>query len=163
MPVGCGPTAMILLLAAAAGATPVDDLAVVHARVLNGFYPTSVAEIESACHTAAKYASMLQPDGRWPDVKYNDTSRSVWLAFAHLERVQTMALALTVNGSAVVLHNASGTKAATLLALDWWLQRNPQNPNWWYNDIGVPMSLGETMLMAQVAAQPGSSRKPRSA
>jgi hypothetical protein len=36
-----------------------------------------------------------------------------------------------------------------LLALDWWVQHNPKNRNWWFNEIGVPMSLGETMLMIQ--------------
>jgi chondroitin AC lyase len=133
-----------LLLATASA----DDLDIVHSRVLVTFYPAA-SSIKGECDAAAKYAAALQPNGQWPDIVYNDTSRSEWKAMDHLSRLQTMAIALTANGSAPLLHNTSGTKAAMLLALDWWTQHNPKNPNWWFNQIGMPMSLGETMLMIQ--------------
>jgi hypothetical protein len=139
---------ILLVLAAGAAASHTDDLAIVHARVLATFYPTD-SGLKSSCKQATQYASTLRPDGSWPDINYNDTSRSTWLVMPHLSRLQTMGLALTANGSAPLLHNASGVKTATLLALDWWSKHNPQNPNWWFNQIGVPMSLGETMLMIQ--------------
>lgn len=137
----------VLLLVAATTAT--DDLAVVHVRVLATFYPTDAFGVKVACNHATQYASTLRPDGTWADVHYNNTSSSQWLPMLHLSRLQTMGLALTANGSAPFLHNASGTKMAMLLALDWWTTHSPQNPNWWYNQVGVPMSLGETMLMIQ--------------
>jgi glutamine amidotransferase-like uncharacterized protein len=115
-----------------------DDMAAVLEQVLGTFYPTSKRLLQKVCASADASTATLQPDGTWKDVKYNDTSRSTWLTMLHLDRIQTMGTALTANGSngssngsSAYLHNASATKEATLLALDWWLAHNPQNPNWW--------------------------------
>lgn len=42
--------------------------------------------------------------------------------------------------------------ARCLRAVNWWLDHDPQSPNWWWNEIGVPQLLGETLLVLGPAA-----------
>ncbi|MCH5378109.1 MAG: polysaccharide lyase beta-sandwich domain-containing protein, partial [Planctomycetes bacterium] len=40
-----------------------------------------------------------------------------------------------------------GVRVAALKALDGWLRLDPRNPNWWWNEIGVPKTLLPILLL----------------
>jgi len=110
--------------------------------------PPSLAE---ACKTvrrsladgiARRYEpSQSEPDtdGRWGDIDYKDQMRSRWLTREHLLRTRGLAVAAHY-GSAEAHH-------AALVALDHWIEADYRNPNWWHNDIGTPMLVGETLIL----------------
>ena len=91
--------------------------------------------------TAARLRSTLKADGSWGDIEYRSELRSNWPAGAHLrERLRILAADWRRNGSRESLEAAHR-------ALGFWLRHRFKNPNWWWNDIGVPMSVGDAAIM----------------
>ncbi len=90
---------------------------------------------------AAGLRTALKADGSWGDIDYSDRSRSEWPVGAHVRvRLRILAADWRRNGSRESLEAAHR-------ALGFWLERRFDNPNWWWNIIGVPMSLGDAGLM----------------
>jgi len=87
----------------------------------------------------------MQEDGTWADIDYAEASRSAWSVPAHLGRVETLARAYRAPGSP--LNGDGKVLAAAEKGLDAWLRLDPQNPNWWWNEIGVPSSLLPILLL----------------
>ena len=87
----------------------------------------------------------LEPDGSWADVDYAGTSRSGWEPAAHTSRIQSMAVAWGKPGSG--LAGDERLLAAVLSALDYWIEQDLECPNWWYNEIGVPLALSGALLV----------------
>lgn len=110
-------------------------------------------------NAAPQYASDLRPDGSWADIDYADSAPSVWKAFPHLSRMLAMAR-LWLDPSSTK-HGDPALKEATCRALDWWLQHDYQNPNWWHNQISVPRAVGETLIL--LGDQAGADRLSRAA
>ncbi len=99
----------------------------------------------STSSDAAGFAASLGPDGIWPDIDYSDSSLINWTTARHLVRLRTMAITWYRHDSK--LHRDASLLRAVLLGLDGWYLRNPQNPNWWWNQIGAPQTLGEILLL----------------
>ena len=89
---------------------------------------------------ALRYAGELKPDGSWADIDYANPCRSAWPAAQHPQRILTLAIAEHQPG--ITKEERAQLKAACLSAMAWWRLHDPQNPNWWYNVIGVPQALG---------------------
>lgn len=87
----------------------------------------------------------LGPQGAWPDIDYAGTNRSVWEAMTHLSRLQSMAAAWA-NPRSALYHNDSLDQAVNR-AFDYWLYHRFYNPNWWYNEIGVPQYVLHIMIL----------------
>jgi chondroitin AC lyase len=89
----------------------------------------------------AHYAESLGQDGDWGDVDYHGAGRAEWAAVEHLRRLVVMAKAAHLN------HDKGAADAAldvkVIMALKFWDDHDYQNPNWWWNQIGVPELLGE--------------------
>lgn len=83
-------------------------------------------------------------DGTWPGIDYADTRRSAWRAALHLTR-QAWSLAVRLRTSTRPDPAAS---EALQRALDAWNRLDLRNNNWWHNEIGVPMMLGQILLLA---------------
>jgi chondroitin AC lyase len=96
---------------------------------------------------ARKLMGTLQPDGSWPDIDYQDRSASGWKTARHLSNVATLARAYRSPGSK--LHGDESVRGTVLGSLDYWLSRDFQNSNWWWNQIGVPRSLLPTLLLVE--------------
>ena len=96
-------------------------------------YPVTQAEADSL-------VAALRPDGTWPDINYADTLRSGWAPKRHVERLHALARRHYVApepATAEALHRALG----------YWLRERPVCRNWWYNQIGVPRTLGQACLL----------------
>ena len=103
-------------------------------------YADAAAAEQDVSRAAALRAS-LKADGSWGDIDYSDKSRSEWPVGAHVRaRLRILAADWRRNGSRESLEAAHR-------ALGFWLKHRFGNPNWWWNIIGVPMSLGDAGVM----------------
>ena len=103
-------------------------------------YADAAAAEQDVSRAAALRASM-KADGSWGDIDYSDKSRSEWPVGAHVRaRLRILAADWRRNGSRESLEAAHR-------ALGFWLKHRFGNPNWWWNIIGVPMSLGDAGVM----------------
>lgn len=103
---------------------------------------------------ARRYASDLRPDGSWPDVDYTDKAGSDWKTETHLTRTLEIAGAWADPFSPA--RRDAVLKDAACRALDYWLEHDFQNPNWWHNQISVPRAVGETLLL--LGSEAGETR-----
>lgn len=138
----------------AAPSTPpaVAAVATVRERFVQSLLPTDPVAVDDLNQRAARDAASLAPDGRWADINYASQERSEWAAAGHLDRILRMAK------SARILRNEGRPDAALEgkinLALKWWTDRDYHNSNWWWNEIGVPLLLGQigNLMLPQIPA-----------
>jgi len=117
-----------------------DDLATIKSRFVDSILTNVPETRQSIAQAGDRHAATLKPDGSWPDVDYKDEARSRWGAAEHLQRLLLIAKACRIG---------SDDKAKALSALQYWLDHDYRNSNWWWNEIGVPRLLGETALLIQ--------------
>ncbi|MCE5250770.1 polysaccharide lyase 8 family protein [bacterium] len=86
-----------------------------------------------------------KPDGTWEDVLYTDQNRANWATFKHLSYLLTLAQGYESPSSA--LRGDPKLRVAVFAGLDHWLGKDYQNPNWWWNVIGVPGRLAQVLLL----------------
>ena len=96
-------------------------------------------------HRAGRLRASLLPDGSWPDVDYADQDRAVWKTPRHLGNL--LILSRAYKASTSDLRDDSDLRRAIFSALDYWLGHDFTNPNWWYNQIGVPGTLSQILLL----------------
>jgi chondroitin AC lyase len=101
-----------------------------------------------------KLAGALKPDGSWPDIVYDNGNLKDWTAAEHLRRLRQLARAWF--RARQKSRNQDRLLKAVLSALDGWYARNPQNPNWWWMQIGAPLLLGETLLCIKGSCDPST-------
>ena len=168
----CGSSLALLLVlastgaAAAAAVLPGDDLAVVRSRL----YASAMAECtggdtKGLCAEASTLAGTLRPDGSWADVNYTDNGRSVWKTAVHWTRLQTMGVALRCAACATAttatttpMTSPTDMLAKIKRALQFWTENDFLDPNWWYNDFGVPMSVAPFGIVLAGASCVGRER-----
>ncbi|MCD8194294.1 MAG: chondroitinase [Tannerellaceae bacterium] len=91
------------------------------------------------------YLQSLQADGTWPDINYADTKRSGWEPKKHAERIVLLCKQLHTMGKHEPL--AAALTRGIHQALAYWFREKPVCPNWWYNQIGVPKTLGQAFIL----------------
>ncbi len=89
-----------------------------------------------ANETVTQYVREQLPNGRWPDIDYNDQDKASWRTADHLSRIKLLAISYVDSNSKN--SGSSELLAAIEKALDHWEDKRYHNPNWWYNEIGVP-------------------------
>ncbi|MBM4019595.1 MAG: hypothetical protein FJ288_14960, partial [Planctomycetes bacterium] len=146
--------AMLVLAASApaAGGAPaapaadpsMRDLEVVRRRLVEGLIPPGGPQAVSEREAAALLAR-LGADGRWADVNYADRSAAQWAPGGHVRR--TLQLAQCYRAPGHPLSGKADVRDRINLALRWWITNDLLCPNWWWNRIGVPESLGKTLLL----------------
>ena len=124
-------------VAAAPASVPVaNDIQTLRAHFREHLRPATDPKLDEK---ARAWTEALRPDGSWADVDYEHQEKAKWKTIEHLNR--TLALARVAD--------APQQRAVALRALDFWLAHDYQNPNWWYNVIGVPQKIGEIALLLE--------------
>lgn len=124
-----------------------DAVAVIRCRYLQETLPADAKARQQIEDRAEALVHSMKTDGTWADVDYVAPFRSEWPAAQHLNRVLIIAKAAYLdreNSHANVELEAGG-----LSGLRYWLRKDPSNPNWWWNQIGVPQLLGEIGLLLE--------------
>lgn len=127
---------LLELLAGTSREKEVSDQNVIELQQL---YPISAKEIQILVNT-------LSLDGSWEDIDYNDTKRSGWEPKIHAERVLKLAKYYSLKKQ----EKSSGTdelRAAIHKTINFWFSRKLVCKNWWYNQIGIPRTLGPVFLL----------------
>ena len=87
----------------------------------------------------------IKSDGSWPDIDYVDVSRTGFDHSRHLDNMFHLARAYKKTDSPW-FQNAV-VKTAALAALDYWLKNDFICDNWWWNEMGTPGRLINTLLI----------------
>ncbi len=133
------------------------DLHLILHRYVESVLPTDQQAVHSVTELADKYASTLGADGSWPGINYKDAGRAEWAAADHLQRLLVMAKASRLHNKAT--GGGGAIDAAVVRGFTFWLDRDPQNPNWWWNQIGVPQLVGEISSLMLPELPDASRRK----
>lgn len=101
-------------------------------------YPSDTEKIRHFLATQTK-------EGTWPDINYADKKRSGWEPRIHTERIlELVKLYYTKGGD---FYQSPEISKAIHRALGWWFANKPVCLNWWYNQIGVPKTLGTACIL----------------
>ena len=94
-------------------------------------------ELEVAQERIDAWLTLQLDDGSWGDVQYFTSGESTFPPVEHLRRIRCMARC------------AHGKKwvSAAKKALGFWLDSNLRSPNWWWNEIGIPLQLGAILIL----------------
>jgi len=127
------------------GVSASASLTTLTSRLVAELLPQSPAEIARVNTEAQACAASLSVDGEWPDVDYKNQDRTNWAAAKHLDRVLTMIKAFRAPGGNLYNNKDLLNNARHALAV--WLQTDPQNSNWWWNEIWAPQILGNIFAL----------------
>ena len=100
----------------------------------------------------AYYLSSLSASGTWADINYNDKKRSGWEPKIHAERILEL-VKLYYSGQ-TSYHHSPTVEAAIHKALHYWFTAKPVCLNWWYNEIGIPKTLGTAFVLFEQKLTP---------
>lgn len=116
------------------------DLERVRERVINDLLAPAVdrAEIKKLLQTR-------EGNGTWPDINYEDVSRTGFQHSQHLTHMLVLARAYKKPGSSY-FHDAK-VKKAVASALDFWLEHDFISDNWWWNEMGAPSEMINLLLI----------------
>ena len=122
-----------------------DDISTIRQRVLELTVWPAATDVPQTVQAAIRYSHSLNDSCFWPDVNYFDKSIVVWSTATHMYRITTMLQALTVNGSSVQHDPQMMDKVHCALKV--WFTHDWQNPNWWFNEINIPLQATSQLLM----------------
>ncbi|HLR31055.1 MAG TPA: polysaccharide lyase family 8 super-sandwich domain-containing protein, partial [Fodinibius sp.] len=92
-----------------------------------------------------KLIGTIQNDGRWPDINYQDTTRTAFEHSRHLSNMVKLGRAYKKTESP--FYEDPVVKQAIDSALNFWLDHDFICENWWWNQIGTPNRIGNLLLI----------------
>ncbi|MBC7829502.1 MAG: chondroitin lyase [Chitinophagaceae bacterium] len=116
------------------------DLEIIRKRIINDLLepPVNSEDIK-------KLMQSIQPDGSWPNINYVDTSRT---GFQHSQHLQNMlALSRAYKKPGTEFYQNPAAKKTVSSALDFWIAHDFICQNWWWNEMGTPNWMINTMLV----------------
>lgn len=84
-------------------------------------------------------------DGSWSDIDYQNQDRASWKACRHLDRLRLLTMAWADADGA--MRGDKELETVIWWALDYWLAKGFTNPNWWWNQIGVPGKMCDIIVL----------------
>ena len=87
----------------------------------------------------------VKPDGSWPGINYKDTSITGFQHREHLKYMLDLSRAYKKEGSGYY-HNPDVKKTVSS-ALDFWIANDFICENWWWNEMGTPDWMINTLLV----------------
>lgn len=107
-------------------------------RVLEKLCSKNVVEINNFLSLQEKKT------GKFLDIDYEDQSYTYWQPSNHLERVKLYTEAYIDKKNS---HYQSDIVYKKIIeGIEFWIQIKPHSENWWYNQIKVPMQLGQILV-----------------
>lgn len=107
--------------------------------------------IQKANENAAKWMAGISESGAWSDIDYSDTS----LEFnpeQHIDRLKQLAQAYVLEGCDYF--GKPEVSKAVANGLQYWITLAPKCTNWWNNQISVPQTIGEILILMRYGAEP---------
>lgn len=147
VPSGKDPFGLLSILSSIEPEEEMSDQAVVE---LHQRYPFDLKKIEI-------YLSTLTEVGTWPDINYDDKKRSGWEPKLHAERI--LELVKLYNSKLTSYYHSSKVETVIHQALDYWFTAKPVCLNWWYNQIGIPKTLGTAFILFEQKLTPEEKQK----
>jgi len=134
------PFLSIMLFLLASVITQAQDISTIKKRVVDDLLAPSVNTEE-----IAQLVKTINPDGTWPGIDYKDVSRTGFQHKQHLDNMLALARAYKKRGTTTFA--APPVKAAFSSALDFWLAHDFRCDNWWWNEMGTPNLMINTLLV----------------
>ena len=94
-----------------------------------------------------RYLALLQNDGSFSDINYQDEKRTSWEPKQHAERTLELCK-LYASDTTPYYHNEKIRNTIHQL-LGFWFENMPVCKNWWQNEIGIPRTLGQAFLIVE--------------
>jgi len=116
-----------------------SDLEIVRDRVIAYVMRAGVDE-----DRVKRMLNTISPQGHWPDIDYEDVSRTGFQHSEHLNNMLHMARAYKKPGNRFT--GNQDLKKAVHSAFDFWIEHDFRCENWWWNDMGTPLSIVNLML-----------------
>lgn len=117
-----------------------QDIALIKKRVVSDLLAPPVNTI-----AIQQLVQSIQPDGTWPGINYKDVSRTGFQHKDHLENMLALARADKKPGTAY--YQNAAVKKTLAAALDYWLANDFRCDNWWWNEMGTPNLMINTLLV----------------
>lgn len=116
------------------------DLEIIRKRVIRDLLEKPVDQDE-----VKRLLKSIRDDGSWPDIDYVDVSRTAFDHARHLERLFELSRAYKKSDSPWFQHPLA--RNAAMSALDYWLEHDFICDNWWWNEMGTPARMINTLLV----------------
>ncbi|SEI62461.1 chondroitin AC lyase [Dyadobacter koreensis] len=116
------------------------DLEVIRKRVVADLLKPSIKIDEIGELLKAERA-----DGTWPEINYQDVSRTGFEHSEHLRNMLELARAYKKSGSP--FFDKADVKNAFSKALDFWITHDFICDNWWWNEMGTPHLMINILLV----------------
>jgi chondroitin AC lyase len=117
-----------------------SDLEIVRQRVIDDLL---APEIDTAL--VKTLTAQIQADGSWPDIDYQDVSSTGFEHSRHLRNMYHLSRAHKKKESPY--YQDAEVKKHALSALDFWLDHDFICDNWWWNEMGTPNLMINTLLV----------------
>jgi chondroitin AC lyase len=119
---------------------PAADLDIIRQRIIADLLEPAINEAE-----ISRLMQSVRPDGTWPDINYQDVSRTGFEHSRHLEHMLALSRAYKKPGSPFAGNPA--LKKTVAAALDFWLAHDFICDNWWWNEMGTPNLMINILLV----------------
>lgn len=119
---------------------PATDLETIRERVIEDLLQPAVNE--ASIRTLLK---TIKANGSWADINYKDVTRTGFQHSRHLQRMFELSRAYKKRGSA--FYQNAELKRSAFSALNFWLQHDFICDNWWWNEMGTPNWMINTLLV----------------
>lgn len=119
---------------------PSPDLETIRKRIVADLMEPSVDKDK-----IKRLVNTIQPDGSWPGINYKDTTKTGFEHAIHLENMLDLARAYEKPGTEYYKNPA--VKKTVSSALDFWIAHDFICENWWWNEMGTPNFMMNTLLI----------------
>jgi chondroitin AC lyase len=116
------------------------DLEIVRQRIVDDLMEPSVNN-----EKIKQLVETIQPDGSWPGINYKDTTKTGFQHSIHLANMLDLARAYKKPGSDY--YKNAAVKKTVSAALDFWIAHDFICENWWWNEMGTPNWMINTLLI----------------